>query len=98
MDLTYGKLSGNLQLHGDPDHPLFTGMLSLQRARALVNYLNTQYTCTNDIIVHEDNFELRNFIINDASSNAAIANGKSFMTTLRTFVLMFALMPTTFRH
>ncbi len=85
MNLITARLSGELQLRGTPAHPLFTGLLSLQRARIVVNYLNTLYTFTNNIIVNEDNFELKDFVINDENNKSAVANGKIYHDNFKNF-------------
>lgn len=85
MDLIYAKLSGDLELHGSTDRPLFKGMLSLQRVRVLVNYLNTRYSFTNNVIVNENNFELKEFAINDVEGSSAKVNGKIYHDNFTNF-------------
>ncbi|MCX6290980.1 MAG: translocation/assembly module TamB domain-containing protein [Bacteroidetes bacterium] len=71
-----GRASASLKLTGSFQKPVFTGMVNLNRVRCKVNYLNTRYNFTNDVIIGENYFELKNFIINDEKSDEAVANGR----------------------
>ncbi len=85
MNLVAARLSGDLTLRGSTGHPLFNGKLSIIRARVGVLYLNTRYSFTDDIIVNEDNFELKDFKLYDSNSKYALANGKIYHDNFKNF-------------
>ncbi len=80
-----GRVSATLKLAGNFSHPVFTGKVSLNRVRCKVNYLNTNYNFTNDVIVGENYFELKDFQIFDEKSESAIANGRITHNSFKDF-------------
>ena len=80
-----GRASADLKLTGSFSHPVFKGKVHLNRVRCKVNYLNTVYNFTNDVIVGENYFELKEFQINDENGQFAIANGMIQHTYFKNF-------------
>lgn len=80
-----GRVSADLKLAGSFNRPVFTGKVSLNRVHCKVNYLNTRYNFTNDVIVGENYFELKDFKIFDERNESAIANGRISHTYFKDF-------------
>lgn len=82
-----GLATGSVTLKGEPDTPLLNGKITLQKTGFLVNYLNTHYTFTNDIIIENNWFGFDNISVFDSKGNKAIATGTVFHNNFKDFNL-----------
>jgi hypothetical protein len=71
-----GKASADLHLSGTPEKPVVNGEVHLTKASCMVNYLGTRFSFTDDIIVDENQFVLKNFSLHDENGKEALINGE----------------------
>ncbi len=71
-----GDITGNLAIKGTTDKPDIEGVISVQKANFIVDYLQTRYNFTGDIIVKENSFDINGLRIFDINTNYADVNGK----------------------
>lgn len=72
----YGKLSGELVLTGTSADPQLNGKLKITKGNFILNFLNTRYSFTDEIIVTPTYFGFNNLTLNDMNGSKAILNGK----------------------
>lgn len=70
-----GMATGNLQLTGTWNDPLFNGNVKFQKCSFVVNYLKTRYNFTNSVDVKNNTFQLKNAEVYDARASKALVNG-----------------------
>ena len=80
-----GNLSGAIKITGESKKPILEGLLQLQNASFLVNYLNTSYTINEEIIVEPDYIGFDLIKIVDLNGQYAIATGTIFHTNYSAF-------------
>lgn len=71
-----GVASGELYLRGTPARPELTGKVFLQKIAFTVDYLQTSYNLSTDVIVEADRFIFKDVVINDINGNQALLNGQ----------------------
>lgn len=70
-----GLANGRLTLRGSIDKPELNGTLRLVKTSLLVDYLQTRYNFSNDIVIADNNVILKDFEVFDEKGNKALANG-----------------------
>jgi len=79
----YGKLSGEVEISGSLNKPVFQGHATISDASFLVNYLQTNYNMLNQGIVIDNNrLILNNLRFQDSRNVPALASGFVDMNTL----------------
>ncbi|MFD1769110.1 translocation/assembly module TamB domain-containing protein [Sphingobacterium suaedae] len=72
----YGKMSGDITIHGSVQHPVLSGNTQLTEASFIVNYLQTKYTVAQQQAIIQDNrIYLSDFKFADTHQALATANG-----------------------
>ena len=71
----YGMSSGNLSVNGTLKKPVLNGKLFLQKTVLKVDFLNTKYSFTNNIILEDNNIILPDIKLFDTQNNYALING-----------------------
>ncbi|MBA3899798.1 MAG: translocation/assembly module TamB domain-containing protein, partial [Bacteroidetes bacterium] len=71
-----GLASGELSIKGEINKPLIKGKISLQKTGFLVNFLNTHYTFSNDVLIDHDKIHFENISLFDARGNKSNVSGK----------------------
>lgn len=70
-----GVASGELYLRGTPVKPELTGKLFLQKISFTIDYLQTSYNFSTDVIIEPEKFVFTDVVINDFNGNQAVLNG-----------------------
>lgn len=82
-----GQFSGNLLIRGSVQKPLLSGKLSVNARKITVDYLNTSYHTTHDIIIENNSFGVENMVVYDVNNNRAVVTGKLYHNNFRDFQL-----------
>ncbi len=82
-----GSFKGGVKVTGDIGLPKLKGRLQLKNATFKVDYLNTNYTINDEIIIEPDFFGFNLIKIVDQQGNAAIATGTAFHENYYNFSL-----------
>lgn len=70
-----GVADGYLSLGGTTSQPILRGRISIDQGGFLVNYLNTYYTFSDQLVFNTDNISARNLALRDRNGNQAVING-----------------------
>lgn len=72
----YGFVSGNVKISGKPEKPLLNGKTFFDNVGFRVDYLNTYYDFTGEILIENEDIYTKDVIeIRDMTDNVAIFNG-----------------------
>jgi hypothetical protein len=71
-----GEVFANLKVKGEPDRPLLSGKLKLQRTGFVVNYLGTLYGISDEFTIAESYIGFDKVTLNDRKGNTAVISGK----------------------
>jgi hypothetical protein len=71
-----GDISGMLDITGTTAKPLAEGKITVQKASFMVDYLQTRYNFTGDILINNSSFDINDLRLFDANGNYADINGK----------------------
>lgn len=82
-----GLASGNLRLDGPLNDPALTGRLRIARAGLHINFLNTAYTFTNDLVIEKNQFVFENLVLNDTLGNTGTLTGRIIHDGFRDWAL-----------
>lgn len=88
-----GLATGRLRLEGMLSQPELSGRLRLARAGLNINFLNTSYTFTHDLIISKNQFSFENLVINDTFGNSGLASGRITHQSFKNFGLDIMLRP-----
>lgn len=75
-----GKIRGALEIKGDLAAPRIGGKLFVKGGRFRVDYLNTLYSFSDQILFEEDFIGVRDFKLIDSRGNSALLNGGLYHT------------------
>jgi TamB, inner membrane protein subunit of TAM complex len=84
-----GFLAGNIAVKGTVNEPKISGVLNVNAKKVKVNYLNTVYNFSHEIIIQNNSFDFDNAIIYDINHNQAVVNGKVYHDNFKNFQLDF---------
>lgn len=73
-----GNLNGKVAVKGKGSSPQLKGVLGLNKSKFLVNYLNTNYSIDDEIIVEPDFIGFNLIKVKDSKGSPAIATGTIF--------------------
>ncbi|HSV87824.1 MAG TPA: translocation/assembly module TamB domain-containing protein [Bacteroidales bacterium] len=88
-----GLASGRLRLDGPMNDPALTGRLRIARAGLRINFLNTSYTFTNDLIIEHNQFVFDNLVLNDTLGNSGTITGRIMHNDFRDWALDISVNP-----
>lgn len=84
-----GFMSGNMSIKGSTKNPLLSGVLNVNAKKVTVDYLNTTYNFSHDIIIENNSFGIERMPVYDMYHNSAIATGKVYHDHFKNFQLDF---------
>lgn len=84
-----GFFAGNVSINGSLKKPKISGNLNVNAKKIRVNYLNTTYNFSHDIIIDNNSFGVQNMIIYDINHNKAEVTGKLYHDNFKNFQLDF---------
>lgn len=85
-----GLIAGNMTILGTLKEPKLSGVLNVNAKKIRVNYLNTIYNFSQQIIITNNSFDFDNVVIYDIPyHNKAIVNGKVYHDNFKNFQLDF---------
>ena len=70
-----GLASGRLRLEGPLKRPELSGRLRMARAGMRIDFLNTSYTFSDELIITPNQFSFEEVVVNDTIGNTALASG-----------------------
>ena len=70
-----GKISTDLRINGPFSKPEINGDIALDKAQLTVNYLQTNYTITDEVSVENSVIKINDLVLQDIGGNKAQANG-----------------------
>lgn len=82
-----GLSSGSLRLDGSLQNPEISGRLFLEDAGLRINFLNTNYTFSDSLIIEKNQFVLRNIQIVDSLGNTGNVHGRIMHNNFNDFAL-----------
>lgn len=71
-----GLASGRLRLEGPLKSPELSGRVRMARAGMRINFLNTSYTFSDELVFTKNQFSFENVVLNDTLGNTGLASGK----------------------
>lgn len=80
-----GLATGDLEVHGTLNEPLFNGEINAQKITFMVNYLKTRYSFTKPIKVRDNNILIDDVVLYDSKGNKCEVNGKITHTYFKNF-------------
>jgi hypothetical protein len=84
-----GFMAGNVAIKGSTSKPQISGLLNVNAKKVTVDYLNTTYNFSHDIIIENNSFGVERMPVYDMNHNSAIVTGKVYHTNFRNFQLDF---------
>ncbi len=84
-----GFFSGNVSINGSLKKPKLSGNINVNAKKITVNYLNTTYNFSHDIIIDNNSFGVENMVIYDVNHNKAVVTGKLYHDNFKNFQLDF---------
>lgn len=84
-----GFFAGNVSITGSIKKPKLSGNLNVNAKKVTVNYLNTTYNFSHDILIDNNSFGVENMIIYDVNHNKAEVTGKLYHENFKNFQLDF---------
>ena len=96
--LTIGKgsVSGKAKVSGSVNKPLLNGKLSIDSKNLKVDYLNTYYTMSGELLIEPDRFALEGVHLTDINGNSAVVWGNVFHDNFKNIKLDFDINTTKF--
>ena len=82
-----GFMSGNVAIKGNLNSPKISGLINVNAKRITVDYLNTSYNFTHEIVIENNSFGVEGLVLKDINHHEAIVNGKVYHTNFRNFQL-----------
>ncbi len=82
-----GFVGGNVDVKGSVKKPKISGLLSVNARQVTVDYLNTTYHFSHDIIIENNSFGVEGLEIYDMNRNKAVVTGKVYHDNFRNFQL-----------
>lgn len=82
-----GLSSGNLHLYGSLQNPELSGRLFLEDAGMRINFLNTDYTMGDSLVIEKNQFVLNNMQIADSLGNTGNVHGRIMHNNFKDFAL-----------
>jgi hypothetical protein len=70
-----GLATGKMKISGTPKDPLVYGNIMMQKASFIVNYLNTRFYFTHNVVITPDAFSVTNMDVQDDEGNHAHLTG-----------------------
>lgn len=84
-----GFMAGNVLIKGSTSKPEISGVLNVNARKVTVDYLNTTYNFSHDIIIENNSFGVERMPVYDMNHNAAIVTGKVYHKNFNDFQLDF---------
>lgn len=81
-----GLASGDLDVHGTIDQPVFNGEINAQKIGISVNYLKTRYSFSKAIKIKDNNILLNDITLFDSKGNKCELNGKITQKFFKNFM------------
>lgn len=70
-----GLASGRLRLEGPLKRPELSGRIRMARAGMRINFLNTSYTFSDELVISKNQFSFEDVVLNDTLGNTGLASG-----------------------
>ena len=84
-----GFVAGNVTIKGSTKKPKVSGLLSVNAKKITVDYLNTTYNFSHDIVIENNSFGVEAMEVYDMYHNKAVVTGKVYHDNFRNFQLDF---------
>lgn len=84
-----GFMAGNININGSTKNPKLSGVLNVNAKKVTVDYLNTTYNFSHDIIIENNSFGVERMAVYDMYHNKATVTGKVYHDHFKNFQLDF---------
>ncbi len=82
-----GFFAGNVVIKGSVKKPKVSGLINVNAKKVTVNYLNTTYNFSHNIVVENNSFGVENMDVYDVNHNKAVITGKVYHDNFKNFQL-----------
>jgi hypothetical protein len=82
-----GFVAGNVLIKGSTKRPNISGLLNVNAKKVTVDYLNTTYNFSHDIVIENNSFGVEGMEVYDMYHNKAVVTGKVYHDNFRNFQL-----------
>ena len=84
-----GMFSGSVTMKGNLKKPLLSGLINVKAKKVKIDYLNTVYSFSQDIVIDNNSFGVDNMTIYDMNGNKAVVTGKVYHDNFKNFQVDF---------
>lgn len=88
-----GLASGRLRLDGPLRQPELSGRVRMARAGMRINFLNTSYTFSDELVITQNQFSFENVVLNDTLGNTGLASGRLMHENFKDWYIDLMLRP-----
>ena len=88
-----GMATGRLRLEGPTKKPELSGKVRLARSGFRIDFLNTGYTFSDELVIGKDFLAFENVVINDTLGNSGLVSGKIYHQLFKDFSLDIMIRP-----
>lgn len=82
-----GFMSGGVVVKGSLNNPRISGLVNVNAKKVTVDYLNTSYNFTHDILIDNNSFGVEGLVVHDMNHHEAVVTGKVYHTNFKNFQL-----------
>jgi hypothetical protein len=82
-----GFVAGSVLIKGSTKRPKISGLLNVNAKKVTVDYLNTTYNFSHDIVIENNSFGVEGMEVYDMYHNKAVVTGKVYHDNFRNFQL-----------
>jgi hypothetical protein len=82
-----GFVAGNVLIKGSTKKPKISGLLNVNAKKVTVDYLNTTYNFSHEIVIENNSFGVEGMEVYDMYHNKAVVTGKVYHDNFRNFQL-----------
>ena len=84
-----GFMAGTINIEGSTKEPKISGLLNVNAKKITVDYLNTTYNFSHDIVIENNSFGVDRLSVYDVYHNKAVVTGKVYHDHFKNFQLDF---------
>ncbi len=84
-----GFFAGKLKIKGSLKKPELSGIVNVNAKNITVDYLNTKYNFSQNVVVNNNSFGVENMTVYDDNGNTALVRGKVYHDNFKNFQLDF---------
>lgn len=82
-----GFFSGNVEVKGSIEKPILSGIIHVNAKKVTLDYLNTTYNFSDDIVIDSNSFSTKELVLYDINHNKATVTGGVYHNNFKNFQL-----------